>query len=173
VITVRGASVRRLPFDPDDPSPQPAFYPPIMPAGHAVLAGEIIAGADPARQCPPERLRGLCEAYVSVAGLSILIRDEDDVADVVSQARQDYADWEAHSAAIGRWHELHYYLRLTQQQEDAGQRMEELTRLRGVALAEYQRQTGASLRQTAASIRQAGYAITASGISWLVANSAP
>jgi hypothetical protein len=171
VIIMRGASIRRLPFDPDDPSPQPAVYPPLMPGGHAVLAGEIAKARWP--DVPPERLRGLCEAYVMVAGLSTLIRDEHDVAEVVTRARQDYADWEAHSAAIGRRHELHYYLRLTQQQEDAGQRMEELTRLRGEALGDCQRQTGASLRQLAASIRQAGYAITASGISWLIANSVP
>lgn len=169
---MRGSSIKRLPHDPDDPSPQPAFYPPLMPSGHASLARDIARAADSPQRCPAERLRGMCEAYVAVAGLSVIIRDEHDVAEVVARAREDAAAYDAAVGQIGR-PELHYYLRLTQQQEDAEQRMEELTRLRGHALREYQRQTGASLRQTAASIRQAGYAITPAGISWLVRNSAP
>jgi hypothetical protein len=169
---MRGSSIKRLPYDPDDPSPQPAFYPPLMPSGHADLAREITRAADFPQHCPAERLRGMCEAYVAVAGLSTIVRDEHDVAEVIARAREDVAAHDAAVEQIGR-PGLDYYLRLTQQQEEAEQRMEELTRLRGHALGEYRRQTGASLRQVAAAIRQAGYAISPTGVSWLVHNSAP
>jgi hypothetical protein len=168
---MRGSSIKRLPYGPDAPGPQPAVYPPLVPSGHAVLAEEIVRAAGRA-SCPAERLRGLCEAYVNIAGLSTLIRDGHDVARVVEQAQQDFAGWQAATLAVGA-PDLTYYLRLTQQQEDAERGMEELTRLRGRALAEYQRETGASLREVAALVRLQGYAISASGVAWLTANSAP
>lgn len=164
----RGASIRPVPFDIENPGPQPPLYLPPMPDTHAVLAAEIIAAAG-RTSLPPGRLLGLCIAYVIAEDLPVTIHDDMDTARVVEQAREDYARWEA-TGLLVTGPTLDRYLQLTQQQAEADDDMAVMTRQRGEALARYRDDTGASFEDIARDLRGHGYRVTRGGVAWLIAN---